>query len=60
MNGQFDNDLTLAESIGHRFCITPPAVLKWMQKRGYTSKDFCKVLAETKNFENFLSEILNA
>ena len=55
---KFDNNITLSEVVGHKFCINPPVVLRWMKKKGYTFRDFGKIIKATKNFEKFLSEIL--
>lgn len=55
---KFDHNITVSEIIGRKFCINPPAVLRWMKKKRYTYRDFGKIIDETKNLEKFLSEIL--
>ena len=56
---KFDNDVTLSEVFGRRFCINPETIRRWMKRKCYTSKHFKKMIEETKNFERFLSEVLN-
>lgn len=55
---KFDHNITVSEIIGRKFCINPPVVLRWMTKKGYTYQDFGKIIEATKNFEKFLSGIL--
>lgn len=57
---KIDYDNAIAEVVGRRFCINPEQVLKWMRKKGYTHGDFGKIINESKNFEKFLQEIINA
>ncbi len=48
---------TMAEVIARKFCLQKEAVKKWLNKKGYTVKDFGKVIDETKKDE-WLSEVI--
>ena len=46
----------IAEVVGHRFCLRPEAVRRWMDKNQvYELNDIIEL---SKNFEKFLSEII--
>ena len=53
VNDHFD---TMARIFERKYCIRLHMVKKWLRWKGYTEKDFGKVLNE---FENNLPKILN-
>jgi len=54
-----DNFSTMAQVIGHRFCVNPQAVERWLEKKGYGVEDFTQVINQiNNNFEHWLAEVL--
>jgi len=46
----------IAEVVGHRFCLQPKAVRRWMDKNQVY--DLNEIIDRSNDFETFLSEIL--
>lgn len=54
-----DTFTTMAEVIGHRCCVNPEVVERWLEKKGYGVDRFSEVINEVNtNFELWLAEIL--
>ncbi len=48
---------TMAQIIADRFCIQKDAIKEWLSKKGYTTKDFGKIINETKK-DTWLSDVI--
>jgi len=54
-----DNFSTMAQVIGHRFCINPRVVERWLEKKEYGVEDFNTIINEINgDFEHWLAEVL--
>ena len=54
-----DNFSTMAQVIGHRFCINPRVVERWLEKKRYGVEDFNTIIDEINgDFEHWLAEVL--
>ena len=54
INDTFD---TMAQILAHKFCLNKEVVKRWLNKKGYTTKDFGEVIEQTKRDE-WLAEVI--
>ena len=56
----FSKDRLVAKIVSDSFGLRKQAVLKWMESKGYTHKDFKKIIKEAKNLVKFIEGILKS